>query len=347
MDSVGNLLPFELPTTLAFFVSVAGFGGLALLYCLLHLVMTPFGRARPPALWLLAEGACEELVRRLNKKNRSAHELRARAIFLVFAMAAFGALIGFAAHRIAMYPLGWLTTLVLLCVTVSAMGPIRLLQRGARAEAPIDRAAVSSLLRPIVRDSFDHADAHTLARRTLETAVVGLNIFFVMPLFWFVLGGAPALMMAVMISALAVAAEGAADGEASQPFVRIVRGVSGWFEIIPAWITGLLVSMAALFVSRARPRQALAVMFAQSRIFRPQRQGVPVAAVAGALGVTLGGPRRHDNGHTVAHGWVGSKGTSARVPRGDLQRAALLQMVVFMLIIVCLALFLAVPARFV
>lgn len=346
MDGVENFLPFELPTTLAFFISAAGFTGLALLFCLLHLVLSPFARPRPPALWLLAERACEELVRRLNKKGRSARELKVRAFFLTLAMAAFGLLIGIAAHRIALYPLGWVTSLLLLCATVSAMGPVRLLQRAARAEAPIDRATISSLLRPIVRDSFDHADAHTLARRTLETGVIGLNLFFVMPLFWFLLGGAPAMMVVVMVSALAVAAEDAAEGE-RQPFVRVVRAISGWFEIIPAWITGLFVSLAALFVSRATPRKALTVMLSQARTFRPSRQGVPVAALAGALGVTLGGPRRHENGHTVAHGWVGAKGTSARVPRGDLQRAALLQMVVFMLAMVAIALVLAIPARFV
>lgn len=346
MNGAENFLPFELPTTLAFFISAAGLTGLALLFCLVHLVLSPFARPRPPALWLLAERACEELVRRLNKQSRSSRELQVRGFFVTLAMAVFGLLIGVAAQRIAGYPLGWVATFLLLCATVSAMGPVRLLQRAARAEAPIDRAAIASLLRPIVRDSFDHADAHTLARRTLETGVVGLNLFFVMPLFWFMLGGAPAMMVVVMVSALAVAAEDVAQGE-RQPFVRVVRAISGWFEIIPAWLTGLLVSLAAFFVSRAVPRKALAVMFSQARTFRPSRQGVPVAALAGALGVTLGGPRRHENGHSVAHGWVGAKGTSARVPRGDLQRAALLQLVVFMLVMVAVALLLGLPARFV
>lgn len=347
MVGVADQLPFHLPTTLAFFGQATGLTGLALLFCLLHLLSAPFARPRPPMLWLLAERACEELVRRLNKKSRSARELSVRAFFLTMAMAVFGALIGFAAHRIATYPMGWVATLLLVWVTVSAMGPVRLLQQGARAEAPIDRAAIASLLRPIVRDSFDHADAHTLARRTLETAVVGLNLFFMMPLFWFLLGGTPALMVAVMVSALAVAAEDVVDGDSQQPFVGVVRGISGWFEIIPAWLTGLLVAVAALFVSRARPRQALAVMFSQARTFRPRRQGVVVAALAGALGVTLGGPRRHENGHSVAHGWVGAKGTSARVPRGDLQRAALMQLVVFMLTMMIVALALSLPAHYV
>ena len=332
------------PTPLAFFADVAGFGGVLLLFCLIHLALSAFARPRPPALWLLAERAGEELVRRLNKQQRSPRELFLRGVFLALAMAGFGVMIGVAVDRIANYSLGWLVMVLLLGVTVSAMGPVRLMQRGARAAAPIDRAAVASLLRPIVRDSFDHADAHTLARRTLETGVVGLNLFFVMPVFWFLIGGAPLLMVAVMLSALAVAAEDAAE-QAPQPFVQAVRGVSGWFEIVPAWITGALVSVAALFVSRARPRQAWQVMVAQARAFRPRRQGVPVAALAGALGVTLGGPRKHENGHSVAHGWVGAQGTSARVPRGDLQRGALLLLVVFMLAMAVLAMVLALPAR--
>lgn len=324
-----------LPLVVSHFIDFAGRGGMVLLYCVLHLVASPFARPYAPALWRLAERASGDLVRRLNKQQRGRRALAVRAFFLTIAMAGFGVLIGLAVTRLAQYPLGWVATLLLLFATVSAMGAVRLMQRGARAQTPIDRAAVASLLRPLVRDGFDHADAHTLARRTLETGAIMLNLFFVMPLFWFWIGGAPLLMVAVMVSALAVAAEGTAEGSNSdaQSFVRVVRGISGWFEIVPAWIAGCVMSLAALFVSKARPGQAFAVMLSQARAYRPRRHGVMVAAVAGALGVTLGGPRRHDNGHTVAHGWVGAANTSARVPRSDLQRGALLVLVSYMVLV--------------
>jgi cobalamin biosynthesis protein CobD/CbiB len=64
---------------------------------------------------------------------------------------------------------------------------------------------------------------------------------------------------------------------------------------------------------------------------------VPIAALAGALGVTLGGPRRHENGHTIGHGWIGPAGTSARLGTAEVRRGALLLMVVFMIAIALVA----------
>lgn len=328
----------------AFFLQAYGLYGLLLLFFLLHLFVAPFLRPSVPRLWLLVEHAAEELVRRLNKSERSPRELFFRGAFLVFIMTLFALAIGFAVKQADDLPFGWLATLALLFACVTAIGPVRLLQQAAKAEAPLDRVAVVSLLRPLVRDSFDHADAHVLARRALETGAVSLNLFFVMPVFWFLVGGAPLLTVVVMLSAVGVAAESAADGSRAQPFVRMVRAAAGLFEVIPAWLTAFFIMIASLFVSRAKPHRAVAVMLAQAGRFRPRRQGWLVAAMAGALGVTLGGPRRHENGHAVAHGWIGAKGASARVPRSDLQRAALLQLVVFLLVNAALAMLLLVPA---
>lgn len=330
----------------AYFLQAYGLYGLLLLFFLLHLAAAPFLRPSAPRLWLLVEHAAEELVRRLNKSQRSRRELFFRGAFLVFIMTLFALAIGFAVKKADDLPFGWLASLALLFACVTAMGPVRMLQQAARAEAPLDRVAVVSLLRPLVRDSFDHADPHVLARRALEAGAVSLNIFLVMPVFWFLIGGAPLLAVVVMLSAVGVAAESAADGSRAQPFVRMVRFAAGLFEIIPAWLTAFLVMLASLFVSRAKPHRAVIVMSTQARRFRPRRHGWLVAAMAGALGVTLGGPRRHENGHAVNHGWIGPAGASARVPRGDLQRAALLQTVVFLLVNAGLALLLLAPDYF-
>lgn len=340
-----------MPAPAAYFLHSYGPLGLLLLFFVLHLMAAPFAPPKPPLLWLMVERAAEELVRRLNKSQRSRRELFIRGTLLVIVMTAFAVLIGFAVQRLALHPFGWIATLLLLMVCVSAMGPVRLLQLAARAEAPLDRVALVPLLRPLVRDSFDHADAHTVARRSLETAAVGLNLFFVMPVFWFLVGwklgcAAPLLTVAVMLSGVAVAAESAADGTKAQPFVRMVRMVAGVFEWATAWLAGALVAFAALFVSRARPLRAFHIMATQARRFRPRRQGRLVAAMAGALGVTLGGPRRHENGHTVTHGWIGAAGTSARVPLADLQRGALMLTVVFLTVTGFLAVLAAAPAYF-
>lgn len=334
-----------MPSLFPYFLDAAGPVAFILLFCVLHLLLSPLVPPRPPALWYLAERAGEELVRRLHKP-RSARELFFRGTLLPLVMAGLGLLIGLAAVNLAQHPFGWVATLALLFACVSPLAPVKLLQKVARAAGPVDRAAVAVLLRPLLRDRFDHTDEHALARRGLETAATHLNLFFVMPVLWFIVGGAPLLMVTVMLSAVAVAAESAADGSHGQPFVRSVRAVASIFEAIPAWITGLLIILAATFVSRSWPLRALRVAVTQTGQCRPRRQGMPIAALAGALGVTLGGPRRHENGHTIAQGWIGPKDSSARIPVADLQRAALIGMVVFLVITALLALAVSGPIEF-
>lgn len=326
-----------MPDILPFFLTAAGPVALVLLFCLMQLVAAPFTGARPPVLWHLAERAGEELVRRLNRP-RTPREMFFRGAFLPLIMAGFGFFIGYAATRVAEHPFGWLATLGLMLTCVSPLSPVRLLQRIAKAEGPVDRAAAAVLLRPVLRDRFEQWDAHTLTRRALETAVMQMNLFFVMPLFWFLVGGAPVMMLAVMLSAVAIAAETAADGTPDQPFVRMVRGIASVFEAVPGWLTGFLVIFAAIFVSRSWPLRAIRIAIAQTARYYPRRQGMAVAALAGALGVTLGGPRRHENGHTIAQGWIGPEGSSARISPADAQRAALIGLVIFLTITAGLAL---------
>ncbi len=325
-----------MPDILSFFLDAVGPVALVLLFCVLQMIAYPLARPRPPALWHLAQRAGEELVRRLNRP-RSAREMFFRGALLPIVMVGCGLLFGFAAQNIQQYPFGWCATLILMLACVSPLSPVKLLQKVAKAKGPVDLAAAGVLLRPVLRDSFDHTDAHTLARRALETGVMQLNIFFVMPLFWFLIGGAPLMMTAVMLSAVAIAAERAADGTAHQPFVRMVRGIASLFEAVPGWLTGLLIILAATFVSRSWPLRALRVAVTQTACYHPRRQGMPIAALAGALGVTLGGPRRHENGHTIAQGWIGPKNSSARITTGDTQRAALIIFVVFLTITAALA----------
>ena len=93
------------------------------------------------------------------------------------------------------------------------------------------------------------------------------------------------------------------------------------FNFIPALLTTIIIALAAIFVSGSNPKRALETAFAQAGRYRHGMRGWPVAAMAGALGVTLAGP---------PNGWVGPKDSSAKVTAEDLERCAMLHFVFFL-----------------
>src|SRR5271154_6184855 len=75
-------------------------------------------------------------------------------------------------------------------------------------------------------------------------------------------------------------------------------------NLAPARISGLLIAGAALFVERAQPGRALAIMLRGARKHRSPNAGWPEGAMAGALGFALAGPRPYPEG-AVIDPWVG------------------------------------------
>ena len=89
-------------------------------------------------------------------------------------------------------------------------------------------------------------------------------------------------------------------------------------NLAPARLSGLLLAAAALFVGDARPGRSLLTMLRDARKHRSPNAGWPEAAMAGALGLALAGPRHYAEG-TVDDPWLGS-GT-ARATTADIVRA--------------------------
>jgi len=88
--------------------------------------------------------------------------------------------------------------------------------------------------------------------------------------------------------------------------------------LIPARLAGLFLVLAAVFAPTARPARAARVMVREAGRHRSINGGWPIAAMAGALNVTLGGPR-HYAGLTTGDAWIGSG--PARLGGRDIGRA--------------------------
>jgi adenosylcobinamide-phosphate synthase len=89
-------------------------------------------------------------------------------------------------------------------------------------------------------------------------------------------------------------------------------------NLVPARLAGLLLSAAALAVADASPRQGLRIMLTQARRHRSPNAGWPEAAMAGALGLALSGPKRYP-GLVVDDPWIGDG--SAMAGPHDVMRA--------------------------
>ena len=90
---------------------------------------------------------------------------------------------------------------------------------------------------------------------------------------------------------------------------------------IPARLTGFLLALAALFAPGASIGRAWTAMARDARHHTSPNAGWPEAAMAGALGFALAGPRRYGD-KTVDGAWMG-RGRSGLNPKDIRQSLAL------------------------
>ena len=127
-------------------------------------------------------------------------------------------------------------------------------------------------------------DQAGVARAALESLAENTSDGIVAPVFWGVLLGLPGIAAYKAINTL--------DSmighrtERYEAFGWASARIDDLVNLIPARLTGLLFALTSV-----RPRAALAVMWRDAGHHRSPNAGWPEAALAGALGVRLSGPR--------------------------------------------------------
>ena len=98
--------------------------------------------------------------------------------------------------------------------------------------------------------------------------------------------------------------------------VRVFRGRSS--SVVPcSRLTGLLFAAAAGLANSSQGRAAIAVMMRDAPKHASPNAGWPESALAGALGIRLGGPRSYE-GHTVDLATMGDG--QAQLQANDIRR---------------------------
>lgn len=266
---------------------------------------------------VLAGRAIESFERRLNRPQRSERARRERGVLTVVALVGGAAVIGWVIQALCRgRPFGALIEAFLIGVLLAMrslflhVANVALALRNGGLEA--GRREVSHI---VGRDPA-RLDRHGVARAAIESLAENFSDGVVAPVFWYLVLGLPGLFAYKMANTL-----DSMIGYRSERY-RAFGWAAARFDdlvnLVPARLSGLLFATAALFVKEARPSQSLLTMLRDARKHRSPNAGWPEAAMAGALGLALAGPRHYADG-VVNDPWIGS-GT-ARATTSDIFRA--------------------------
>ena len=189
---------------------------------------------------------------------------------------------------------------------------VRAVARGLEEGLNAGRRAVARI---VGRDP-DSLDEAGVARAAVESLAENFSDGLVAPVFWYLLLGLPGLAAYKAVNTL-----DSMIGHRSDRYIDFGRAAARLDDaanLIPARMTGLLLAVAALFMPGMQAGGALAAMRRDAGKHRSPNAGWPEAAMAGALGVRLAGPRRY-HGQVVDDAWMGDG--RAALDAGDIRRA--------------------------
>jgi adenosylcobinamide-phosphate synthase len=224
---------------------------------------------------------------RLNQGPRRRLKGVVMLLLLLGTCLAVGLLILSVTRRI---PFGFVVEAILastLLAQVELGRAVKAVADGLGISLPAGRAAVSHI---VGRDP-DTLDEAGVSRAAIESLAESTSDGIVAPLFWLFLLGLPGLLLYKAINT--------ADSMVGHKTERYLA--FGWASArlddvvnwIPARLTALLIAGASFLVPRTDPETAWATALRDAGKHDSPNAGWPEAAFAGALGITLGGPRNY------------------------------------------------------
>jgi adenosylcobinamide-phosphate synthase len=266
---------------------------------------------------VLAGRAIAFFDRKLNREARSEVSRRDRGIITVILLVGGAAALGLVIERLCRgHLLGAVVEALLITVVIAQRSLYEHVAAVAQALDAGGLAGGRAAVRHIVGRNPTSLDAHGVARAAIESLAENFSDGVVAPVFWYLLLGLPGLFAYKMANTL-----DSMIGHRT-PRYRSFGWAAARFDdalnLAPAPISGLLLAAAAVFAKNGRPNRALVIMLRDRNKHHSPNAGWPESAMAGALGLTLAGPRHYPEG-LVADPWLGD-GT-ARVGTSDIARA--------------------------
>lgn len=282
----------------------------------------------------LAQAMMRFADRRLNRARRSQRDRLVRGMLAVLSIAIIAAVAGWVAtDALDAVPYGWVGELAILVAILGA-------RRGFVCTNAVRRALAAGRIvlareaaaRLVARDTA-RLDAHAVARTGVEAAAGVLVTGVTAPAMWYVILGLPGAFFYA-----AVAATDTVVGHRSsrhRAFGLVAARLHDALTWLPAWLAGFLISLAAAFSPTASPTAAFRVMLGEAGKHPSPAAGPPEAAMAGALGLALSGPKRYAS-QKADDPWIGDG--RARATAADVGRALTLCTVAYLLELILVAL---------
>src|SRR5512132_829304 len=255
--------------------------------------------------------------RKLNRDDRSEADRRRRGIVLVLVVCLLADTAGAAVAWLSRHvPFAWLLELGLMISLLAQGSLFRHVRRAGEAlrEGGIEggRTQVAHIVDRDVRKLDDHG----VARAAIESCAENFSDAVVAPTFWYVLFGLPGMLVYKAVNTM-----DSMIGYRSERYLAFggaAARLDDAVNLIPARLAGLYLAGAAFALRDADPARGLRTMIEEAGKHRSPTAGWPEAAMAGALGLSLVGPRRYP-GVVVNDPWIGD-GTAQATAR-DVMRA--------------------------
>jgi adenosylcobinamide-phosphate synthase len=268
----------------------------------------------PVALLGLLIGRLEQ---RLNRQDHSDRDRRlggiATVAVVVVVAAGAGALVDAVASRWAFGSVAEVAALAVLLAQRSLYDHV------AAVASALDREGLAGgreAIRHIVGRDPQSLDEDGVGRAAIESLAENFSDGVVAPVLWFVVLGLPGICAYKAVNTLDSMIGHKSDRY--RAFGWAAARLDDVANLVPARLAGLLIAIAATLTPSASGRDALVVMVRHAGKHRSPNAGWPEGAMAGALDLSLAGPRQY-GGALVDDAWIGDGSEDAGAD--DIRRA--------------------------
>lgn len=281
------------------------------------------------------------LERQLNRSHRSPKERAVRGtIVLLATLLLTGFIAGNLSALTAAHVLGFIGEITLLALFL----PQRFIfDETKHVYTLLKDRNLRDARKAVARFSLQDAhnlDDHSLIRASMEYLATGFADRVLSPILWYILLGLPGFI-ASRIATEAAHLLGYASRR-HRAYGKTPVNLDRVMNAIPAKIAGCMLVLGTCFVPKAHPLLAWKTLRRAASSIHPPRKGQPIAAAAGALGLSLAGPHSVQ-GFLVQDGWAGTG--SAKATLTDFKKMLLLYMIACLLNLAVIATLLVLLAQ--
>jgi len=281
----------------------------------------------PPVIWqrvphpvALFGRAVDYLDRRLNlpdiNSNRAYRNGALSLVILVLSALIFALLLQQLLAAVGMF--GWIIEVLIVAVLLaqkSLHDHVRSVAIGLRNEG---LAGGREAIGRIVGRDPELLDEPGMCRAAIESLAENFSDGVVAPAFWYAVFGLPGIFVYKMINTADSMI--AYRSQKYLNFGRVTAQVDDLANWLPARLSAAIIALAG-FVAGGMDaaKRAVSVALRDAGLHRSPNAGWPEAAMAGATGIALGGPRQY-SGETVQQAYINSSG-QRDLTASDIDRA--------------------------